>query len=1028
MRLFVLLTTLLITTATNANNAWPLPGVPDSVFYDLEEAGCDLDSSYFYSDDGFSLKDVNFYLSNGYSATLLSTRGLLLTTYSAVEAYIASGDSLTGGFYAIDGEDEIPLPRLRAMRLREVKDLTDRIMAATEGLRTKAAAKHAKDSVIDMARLMEQASSGAVTDVKTGIDGRTVMYVYESYSDLRLCYLPPRYLARVQSPSIYGAGTGHDADFALLRIYASPDGTPGAYSEDNQPAEFERAASISSNPGREGDPVFVTGFPGGSKRTYLSARIREQVEIDDVQKLRAISFFDSLGAYDGSPLCSPAGEGTDLIERRGRYLAGQDVIAKKAAEEEAFTLLAANDPDFDACLRYAPCVPLTNLYHERRATAAKNMYLLSYVMLYSDPLAAALMADDLTDANSGDILPCLSRYFYEMNPQRDMENLHATLGYVKAGCDSAYLPEIFATIGEKYKKNPHKYAERIYKKSFMTDVERFDKFLDSKDPAADKDKDPLIELARSINAAYLRAYAEFEAYTSRLQRLQRLYAEGRTLYYPSLGRYAEADYGYRMALGRIEGYSPSDGIRLLAFTKASAVFSHSSEARNDSALFALKAEMDGLNANFLCSADMAAGRMGFGVYDLHGDLIGLSASVNSEFSVYEYWFDPALSRSFAIDLNYIVFLLRDYAGADRLCDELSFGSKAQTIQIKYIDTPAPLRFALKDSLSADSVAILPDSVPIPKDSFVILPTDTIRSEIIYYSEDSVRAENPSVTDSISMFTADEGLPASANASGFPITAEEAARIEAQVDSISRLSFKKDSVRAEVSTDTAIIQTEVQTEVQSAEEITSEGEKKLDIPIHALKSGKEINKENYSDSLSSASEENIRTSGEELKSAGEENIENYADTLKSVREEKIETYGDVNKSELSEKDEHTTSAGDLKSLISETYEQENSAEKINKENSSNPQKSASEGNVRTTGVRLKSEGEEKIENYADTLKSEGEEKIEEKNITLADTLKTGVRENRNEMVGDSAKNCNTLAIADEENIIFVPLEEDGEREN
>jgi hypothetical protein len=93
---------------------WYPAFVPDSIQeYIKEEGEINLENIY-NADSTKSLNNYVVYLNNGYTASLISKNGLLLTPYEAVKPYINSIDSLKDGFLAEDIYYEKPIFNLTA--------------------------------------------------------------------------------------------------------------------------------------------------------------------------------------------------------------------------------------------------------------------------------------------------------------------------------------------------------------------------------------------------------------------------------------------------------------------------------------------------------------------------------------------------------------------------------------------------------------------------------------------------------------------------------------------------------------------------------------------------------------------------------------------------------------------------------------------------------------------------------------------------------------------------------------------------
>lgn len=714
---------------------WLLPGVPDSILYKYEEIGCELESSDFYSEKDPSLKDNTLYLSNGYSATLMSQKGLLLTTYSAVRQYIPDSMDISQGFYAEDYDKEIPLGNLYALKLISAENLKNKIDAEISTEDDDKTIRQKTDSVCELERLFATDAPFIVADIKNNGKGDPVLYKYVRYPDLRLAYLPPTHLAEIMPDSIAGVVTSHDADFAFIRIYANPEMQPAVFDSTNIAAEFEHCATISVNGYDEGEIVFSMGYPNNSKRNTTGAALTETSRIKDKVTLEVSRFFDSLRREDHS---------TErlVIENRLKYLKKQKTILKKTAEEDSFTVWAANHPDFDIVLRYANAIPISRLYYERRANAAENYFRLNEIINRCRMLSIARMIDELTYENETYILPEISEYFTHFDPAKERECLNAALNYISNKCDSIYQPDIFQLINEKYKGRQDKFLDKLFAKSFTTAEKRFVIYIDDYNSET-SENDLMMQLYRSIRKSMQTAYAYYILDDGKINRYESLYNEGLILEMPERTMKPDANFTLRMSTGKIEGYVPSDGILVQYATNPTAIPDIVQLRTADSAFIRNNDKLRSIKCNFLCSCDIPGEKQGHGIYDIRGELLGISHGNNAEAVISEYSYDLNTNRSFAVDMDYILFFLSDYSKADNIYDELQFGEVEQTISIQYAQAAISIPLS-GDSIYADSAmvgryALITDSLLITQGNDTLhIANDTLVDAAL---ADSIKAAN-----------------------------------------------------------------------------------------------------------------------------------------------------------------------------------------------------------------------------------------------------------------------------------------------
>ena len=134
-----------------------------------------------------------------------------------------------------------------------------------------------------------------------------VLFTYERLRDVRIAYVPPRSLGGFGGDADNFEWPRHSADFALLRAYVAPDGSPADYSPDNVP--YEPPAHIPLAPGgaEAGDFVFLLGFPGQTTRYAPTARLDYNCRARGrVRRFRAGAVEPGVAAAAAGPRPGPA--------------------------------------------------------------------------------------------------------------------------------------------------------------------------------------------------------------------------------------------------------------------------------------------------------------------------------------------------------------------------------------------------------------------------------------------------------------------------------------------------------------------------------------------------------------------------------------------------------------------------------------------------------------------------------------------------------------------------------------------------
>ena len=209
-------------------------------------------------------------LANGCSASLVSTRGLVMTNHHCVRDCVQDlstdrDDYLATGFLARSDQEERRCAHIEANQLVSITDVTDRIRAATAGKEGEAFATALKQ---ETARIEGGCAVGAsvrcdVVNLFHG--GKYHLYTYRRFQDVRLVFAPEFPMAAFGGYPDNFEFPRYGFDVGFLRIY-----------ENGAPVQTPDALPWATAPATEGDLVFVSGNPGGTERVVTVEQLALQ--------------------------------------------------------------------------------------------------------------------------------------------------------------------------------------------------------------------------------------------------------------------------------------------------------------------------------------------------------------------------------------------------------------------------------------------------------------------------------------------------------------------------------------------------------------------------------------------------------------------------------------------------------------------------------------------------------------------------------------------------------------------------------
>ena len=211
----------------------------------------------------------------GCSASFVSPEGLILTNWHCVvgcsqELSTPTQDFVKNGFMSATREEERRCPGQTAEVLTEIVDVTDRVLAAGEGLEG-AAFNAARSAEIN--KIQQEACAG---DAKFNCQvisfyrgGKYALYKFRKYDDVRLVFAPENQAAFFGGDPDNFNFPRYALDAAFLRAY-----------EDGRPVNVgNNYLRWNPNAPAEGDVTFVSGNPGTTQRLLTISqleRLRDQ--------------------------------------------------------------------------------------------------------------------------------------------------------------------------------------------------------------------------------------------------------------------------------------------------------------------------------------------------------------------------------------------------------------------------------------------------------------------------------------------------------------------------------------------------------------------------------------------------------------------------------------------------------------------------------------------------------------------------------------------------------------------------------
>jgi hypothetical protein len=676
----------------------------------LESKGLAVGARQVYDPDGVGLVDaiVNVGTCTG---SFVSPEGLILTnhhcTHSAVQAASTVEENLLEqGFLARSRSEEIPAAGRLARIMVSSEDVTERVLTGlTDGMdppeRTRA---------IERARRMiigetEKQYPGKRAEVAEMFAGRSyVLFTYIVLPDVRLVYVPPRGIGNFGGEVDNWMWPRHTGDFAFMRAYVAPDGSPAEYSPSNVPYRPRVHLRVQPDGANEGDFVFILGYPGRTFRHTSSHYLSFEYEVRMPHVVEWNSWLLSLLAEQGDVDEAVDIKYADWVRRlsnteknhRGK-LAGirrLQLIDRRLQEERALRQFIESDAQRTA--QFGSVLDeIGKVYAEMRETFGMDA-LLDDIRSSQTLLSVALtLYDGAIELQKPDMER--SSQFTQRNIERTRENITSQLGNIDLETDRTIVHRLLMRavgmsseeqlsglmrVTGTTKESIGRFVGQAYRNPRLLDEVFALKLLSEDSATIAGMSDPLVRLAVALHPI-------IDA-----QRARRMYRDGLLTRYSALFVHArqeflkkdfipDANRTLRLTYGTIKGYAPADALYARPMTTVRGIIEKNTGRKPFDAprkLIDLHRErkfgrfaatsLNDVPVALLYDLDTTGGNSGSPLLNARGEVVGVNFDRVWDATVNDYAWSTEYSRSIAVDIRYVLWVTQMFAGADFLLQEM----------------------------------------------------------------------------------------------------------------------------------------------------------------------------------------------------------------------------------------------------------------------------------------------------------------------------------------------------------------------
>ena len=644
------------------------------------------------------LQKASVRFNSGGSGSFVSATGLVITNHHVgADALQKFSDEqhnyLRDGFYVRTQAEEKKCVDLELNVLMSIEDVTARVNSAVKSEMTSEQASDARRSVVAAIEKESKDKTGLRSDVITLYQGGLYhLYRFKRYDDVRLVFAPE------QQSAFYGGDPDNfeyprfDLDICIFRVY-----------ENGRPLKIDNYLKFNPRGPIDGELTFVSGHPGKTDRQLT---VDEMAGMRDRELPRILTMFKRREV-----LLHSFGERTFENERRVRddffgvqnnrkrydgYLAGlldpqiwQALEAREQKLRDAISgdpkltsTTAAYDRIKNAQVEIAKNARVYNYFEmERRKFGVYRQPRAFYSTLFKYARLLVRAADERAKPNGerfeefrDSAHESLELELFSTEPvYDDVELLTLTDSFTDlASAFGASDPLVKMVLGDK---SPVERASELIRGTQLKDVALRKKLYADGQAAIEAAHDPMIDIARAIDATARQAKKVFE---TQEEIKQQAYAEIAKARFATEGTtsYPDATFTLRLSYGTVRGYE-ENGKQIPAFTNFAGMYERANEHENKPPFDLPPRWIDKKDKlalttpfNFVSDADIIGGNSGSPVVNKAGEFVGIIFDGNIQSLVLDCIFTDKQARAVSVDSAAILEALRNVYDAQPLVDEL----------------------------------------------------------------------------------------------------------------------------------------------------------------------------------------------------------------------------------------------------------------------------------------------------------------------------------------------------------------------
>ncbi len=709
LRLALALSLAVVAGAQADEGMWMPRQIPE-LAGELKAAGMELDPARLTDLTGDPMGAVVSL--GGCTASFVSPEGLIVTNHHCVYGSMQFNstperDLITHGFLAGSRAEELPAaPGSYVYVTTGIRDVTREVLGDPQaGLSDAEYARQVERRSRELGDACEQAG-GVRCNVAKFYEGSLFLEITQmEIRDVRLVYASGEGIGNFGGEIDNWMWPRHTGDFGFLRAYVGPDGKAADPAAANVPYRPKHWLKVATQGVKEGDLVWIPGYPGRTFRYRTAAEVAASREFTMPQAVALSEAMIALlerenqrgKAVEIANYARIRGLANSMKKYEGVLLgmAGGEVETQRERREAPVRAAAAADPTHgDPVARIAGLVATERLTRERdlvldwleRASPMYSQAFKLWRLAEERPRPDLDREEGYRDRDLSRFGQSLARTQRSIEPVSDRAGLRLLLARAAALPADQRIAPIDARLAATGKPTDAERIEalldEVYAGTRIADLtERKRMAVESMAQLAAR-HDSMLDFASQVAPVQAERRARADALDGAMLRVRPRYL-AEIQEHVGGRHYPDANSTLRFTYGKVTGYTPRDAVVYQPRTTLAGVVAKATgvepfvapaalldAAKRVPAAY-LDAQLGSVPVDFLSTCDITGGNSGSPTLNGRGEVVGLAFDGNWEGVVSDFRFDPEIVRTIHVDAVYMRWVMDEVDHAHELLREMS---------------------------------------------------------------------------------------------------------------------------------------------------------------------------------------------------------------------------------------------------------------------------------------------------------------------------------------------------------------------